>query len=397
MDQLKSTSAKISIAELIKVAPSVRTQAMNHLRGLNDIQPQTAQPQQQPRQAPENHEAGFLMDFEEELVNEYACQERLPGEETKERSHNAKHNRHLRKTKSQSARQGFCEDNPEEETPQEGQQPCSSGKTLTTEFDQSARMSVLKAQVVINKRRLSVVVDSGATHCMISDIMAKKLMLYPRLRSVNRRFKTANGASSKPLGILPNILVSLGSTTLPTDLYVCQASNYTMLLGNSFLAPAGIIIDYPKCQLVCHPEPGMVEYIPADYQNLGRERAPWVQMEEGQMPWESCEDSYDEAGSATSNTSSEEYSDSLTGEGNDQRSENGDLNFFEICHNTEQQTDSQLPSSSQTAEGHTLGAYIDSSDSAINVFYIVDDMYGLSVNRDLQVFPAIFQAIDEKF
>ena len=90
-------------------------------------------------------------------------------------------------------------------------------------------------------------------------------MLYPRLRSVNRRFKTANGASSKPLGILPNILVSLGSTTLPSDLHVCQGSNYTMLLEKSFLAPAGIVIDYPKCQLVCHPESGMIEYMRADY------------------------------------------------------------------------------------------------------------------------------------
>ena len=119
------------------------------------------------------------MDYEEELVNEYACQERLPGEGTKEKSDNKKHDRHQRKMKSQSARQGCGENNPEGEVSRGGQQPCSSGKTLTTEFDQSARMSVLKAQVVINKRRLSVVVDSGATHYMISDIMAKKLMLDP--------------------------------------------------------------------------------------------------------------------------------------------------------------------------------------------------------------------------
>ena len=134
--------------------------------------------------------------------------------------------------KSQRTRQGCGENNPEGEMPRGDQQPCSSGKTLTTESDQSARISILKAQVVINKRRLSVVVDSGATHCMISDFMAKKLMLYPGLRSVNRRFKTANGASSKPLGILPNILVSLGSITLPSDLHVCQGSNYTMLIEN---------------------------------------------------------------------------------------------------------------------------------------------------------------------
>ena len=85
---------------------------------------------------------------------------------------NAKHNRHLRKMKSQRTRQGCGEANPEGEMPQGDQQPCSSGKTLVTEFDQSARISISKAQVVIIKRRLSVVVVSGATHCMISDFMA---------------------------------------------------------------------------------------------------------------------------------------------------------------------------------------------------------------------------------
>ena len=394
IDQLKSTSAKISLAELIKVAPSVRTQAMNHLRGLMDGPPQhQPQPNQQANFCQsDQHEAGFLMDFEEDLINEYACQDRLPGEQVKQRSHNTRDRKRLNKMRERGTKKDISLDLNEsqelQQQPQGASYPsdCATlGSVPSFQLQPGARISVLKAQVVINKQRLSVVVDSGATHCMISDTMAKKLMLFPRLRTVNRRFKTADGATSKPLGILPNIPVTLGSTTLPTDLYVCQASNYTMLLGNSFLAPAGIVIDYPKCQLICHPEPGIVEYIPADYQNLGREKAPWVQMEEGHMPWKTDKDSY-----SVSAAPSEMSTNSLSGGSEYQASEGGDVNLFEICETTEEHIEPTLPEEQQAINSHPVEADFEDQSSAMQLCYAAGNMHEPSINKDLQLLPAIF-------
>ena len=87
---------------------------------------------------------------------------------------------------------------------------------------------------------------------MMTDVLAKKLLLYPHIKPCKRSFRNANGASSTPLGIIYNVEITIGTVTMPADVFVTQASNYWMLLGNSFLAPMGVQIDFTN-RLLTYP------------------------------------------------------------------------------------------------------------------------------------------------
>ena len=133
-------------------------------------------------------------------------------------------------------------------------------------------IGVLKAVVGINGQKISAIVDSGATHCMMSDILAKKLLIFDKLCSTAKTFKTASGSSTRPVGVIYDVLVNLGSTCLPVDIYISKATNYTMLLANSFLGPAGVNIDFANKCIRCRLGSDMWESIPMDFQSMGRER-----------------------------------------------------------------------------------------------------------------------------
>ena len=64
------------------------------------------------------------------------------------------------------------------------------------------------------------------------------------MKPCSKTFRSANGGRHKPLGILYRQNVTLGNATFPTSMFVSAASNYTILLGNSFLATAQLVIDY---------------------------------------------------------------------------------------------------------------------------------------------------------
>lgn len=135
-------------------------------------------------------------------------------------------------------------------------------------------IGVLKASVGINGQKISAIVDSGATHCMLSDVLAKKLLIFNKLRPTNKTFRTASGQSTRPLGVIYDQDVNLGSTCLPVDIYITKATNFTMLLANAFLGPAGVTIDFGNKCIRCRLGPDIWESIPMDFQSMGRERQP---------------------------------------------------------------------------------------------------------------------------
>lgn len=47
-------------------------------------------------------------------------------------------------------------------------------------------VKVVKAQVIIKGQRVSAIVDSGATHCMMTDVLAKKLLLWSSVRPTSK-------------------------------------------------------------------------------------------------------------------------------------------------------------------------------------------------------------------
>lgn len=52
-------------------------------------------------------------------------------------------------------------------------------------------------------------------------------------------FLTAAGKTEKPMGMLPNLPVTLGTLTLHVDCMVTKANNYNILVGNDWLRMAG--------------------------------------------------------------------------------------------------------------------------------------------------------------
>ena len=284
-EQLKATAAKISLVELLKVAPGIRMSLQQELQELNggNVQAHLCE-QDEPTSPIEteylmdlDHEDSILWDPEEALGNSWGDDITVYDKPAKAKRSKDKHGRreaNLKKTEAAI-----------EETSETGAQ--YQGEQYQMDHQLAGpNISVLRAQVTINNRKLGVIVDTGATHCMVSEEVARKLLLWKHIRPVNRKFRTANGATSRPLGILLNIPVTLGSVTLPVDLYVCKARNYTMLLGNSYLAPAGLVIDYPRCKIISRPKPNIVEYIPVDYQGMAREQQPWVQQDLTKASWD---------------------------------------------------------------------------------------------------------------
>lgn len=103
------------------------------------------------------------------------------------------------------------------------------------------------------------------------------------MKPCTHSFRCANGATNIPLGILHKQDFTFGNTTFSDDMHVSAADNYTLLLGNTFLAPARIIIDYQKLCIHCPSGAPIsstltetLDTIPIDVYNEGRERLPWT-------------------------------------------------------------------------------------------------------------------------
>ncbi|KAK9822902.1 hypothetical protein WJX74_003236 [Apatococcus lobatus] len=91
--------------------------------------------------------------------------------------------------------------------------------------------------------------DSGASHSMMSETQARRLQLFKHVQRTNTKFYTSSGKLERPVGILTDVPISIGTLTLPTDVYVSHADSYNLLIGNNFLAAAEAQIHYGTREL----------------------------------------------------------------------------------------------------------------------------------------------------
>ena len=214
-DQLNSTAAKLTIGELLKVAPTVRAEAK-------------------------------------------ALLEKLDAEDVAGRA-NANY-----------TALECCM--PTRTTPAHSQPAAYRHERYDSHLaDSVPGISVVKAAVKVCNSEVSAIIDSGASHTMMSDILARKLHLYKHIHPTKAKFFTSSGKLEKPVGRLTDVPVTVGSLTLPVDVYVSPAHTYSLLLGNNFLAAAEAQINFGSKELVYRRDVETFEAVPLDYIELGQD------------------------------------------------------------------------------------------------------------------------------
>ncbi|DBA92054.1 TPA: hypothetical protein ACH3X2_003775 [Trebouxia sp. C0005] len=99
--------------------------------------------------------------------------------------------------------------------------------------------AVVKAEVEILGKSFDCKVDTGASNTVLGHSVVRKLGLMDRLMPSQLSFLTAAGRSERPMGVLPDLPVTLGSLCLHLNCMVTKASNYSVLVGNDWLRMAG--------------------------------------------------------------------------------------------------------------------------------------------------------------
>ena len=131
--------------------------------------------------------------------------------------------------------------------------------------DTNANISVVKANVSIGGTEISAIIDSGASHTMMSDVMARKLQLYRSIQPTKAKFYTSSGKLESPVGRLTDVSISVGNLTLPVDIYVSPARTYNLLLGNNFLAAAEAEINFGSKLLIYRRDLDTYEAVPLQF------------------------------------------------------------------------------------------------------------------------------------
>ena len=217
-EQLQSTGAKISIAELIRLAPEVRTELKRMLERVEQEQEPHGQ----------QHYTHDIM--ESQCITE-------PRD-------NYQHQRY----------------------------------DATTLGESAGGISVVKATVRLANADVNAIIDSGASHTMISEVLARKLQLYKDIVPTQAKFYTSSGKLERPVGRLLDVPITVGDLTLPVDIYVSPARTYSLLLGNNYLAAVEAQINFGTRELIYRKDLNTYEAIPIEYVEHAGDQAGKVQM-----------------------------------------------------------------------------------------------------------------------
>ncbi|KXZ41351.1 hypothetical protein GPECTOR_528g523 [Gonium pectorale] len=111
---------------------------------------------------------------------------------------------------------------------------------------QVTRASVLVANAVGDFEPVQAVVDSGASHSVISRMTLRKLGLLDSIETTSVTFLNADGRRAPAAGVVRGLLVSTGDMAIMMDVYVSNATNYGILLGTDFMHPIGADLDFKR-------------------------------------------------------------------------------------------------------------------------------------------------------
>lgn len=127
-------------------------------------------------------------------------------------------------------------------------------------------ISVVKAPVRIRGQEISAIIDSGASHSLMTERLARKLQLYRHIEPCTAKFYTSSGALEKPLGYIKDVPVQIGSLILDINIYVSRAGNYSILIGNDLLVAAEAQLNYADKLLWIRKDLDSMEAVPIDFE-----------------------------------------------------------------------------------------------------------------------------------
>lgn len=92
-------------------------------------------------------------------------------------------------------------------------------------------------------RKLPVVVDTGASHSIVSYRTIRKLKLKSLMRPSKKAFITAAGELTFPVGEIAALPLTIGEATVNINCMVVSKACFNVLLGLDMMKPLGAIID----------------------------------------------------------------------------------------------------------------------------------------------------------
>ena len=187
LDQLNGTGAKISLKQLLEVAPTVRQEMQQHLNNLGPWRPPAAQAN-------------------------YASQANTPPQDVRQD--------HRYATR--------------------GQIGLTTGK----------EGAVCQAEICIEGMLIKdAIIDTGASNTCISHVVLRRLRLWDEMVAEGMKYTTASGTTESSLGHLRDAEITIGDVTIPLNVQVTTASTYTVLIGYDLLSQIEANIDLGKDRL----------------------------------------------------------------------------------------------------------------------------------------------------
>ena len=106
--------------------------------------------------------------------------------------------------------------------------PLDNSATTTT-----PHITPVRCHVDIHDQSVKAIIDSGAAISMISHDTVKQLGLTIEKPSKNL-IMTAAGTSTRPLGVITNLPITINGYNIPLDVEVVPVKSYSLLLGNDW-------------------------------------------------------------------------------------------------------------------------------------------------------------------
>ena len=150
------------------------------------------------------------------------------------------------------------------------QQPAAT-PTRTTPSQVNAAMpsevSVVRCSCLLEGVPVEdAIIDTGSTNTVMSHLLSRKLGALSELQPSPGKFLTSSGEASSPLGVRPECMLTLGPVSLPVDVQVTRASNYSLLIGTDYLSMAGAVINLATRTLTVQVDPDSFATVPISVQ-----------------------------------------------------------------------------------------------------------------------------------
>jgi transposase InsO family protein/predicted aspartyl protease len=118
----------------------------------------------------------------------------------------------------------------------------------------SAHLStqLLHVPAKFNECEVSLMIDSGATHCFVTEASARRVGLMERLVRLSNQVRVANGQTAKVIGKVADVALTIQGWKGRITVIVMEGANELMVLGMDWLKAADPSIDWRTSTLHFH-------------------------------------------------------------------------------------------------------------------------------------------------